>query len=35
MVYFFFFLGVNGRLWIAGGGGVKCVCNGGGGGCGS
>ena len=35
MVCFFFFLGVNGRLWVAGGGGVKCVCSGGGGDCGS
>ena len=22
---FFFFLGVDGRLWVAGGGGVRCV----------
>ena len=23
--FFFFFFGVDGRLWVAGGGGVKCV----------
>ena len=23
--FFFFFLGVDGRLWVAGGGGVRCV----------
>ena len=24
-LHFFFFLGVDGRLWVAGGGGVRCV----------
>ena len=32
MIWVFFFLGVNGRVWVAGGGGgVRCVyCSGGG-----
>ena len=32
---FFFFFGVDGRLWDAGGGGVRCVLCSGGGDCGS
>ena len=24
-LFFFFFLGVDGRLWVASGGGVRCV----------